>query len=57
MTINDIEATLLDKIAILKSMYGASALLSDSQNTQATDDLASVLETVNPNHDYPPANK
>lgn len=31
--------------------------LTDSQNTDLTDLLATKLETVNPNHDYPPVKK
>ncbi len=31
--------------------------LSETQNVGLTDELAGVLETVNPNHNYPPVPK
>lgn len=57
MTINDIENSLLNTLGLLKAQYGATTTLNAHDNTAATDDLASVLETLNPNHDYPPTNK
>lgn len=54
MTINGIENELAAKIADLKLTYGADATLSVSDNTAAADELAGILETVNPNHDFPP---
>lgn len=31
--------------------------LTEAQNVAYTDGVAGVLETVNPNHSYPPTNK
>ena len=52
-TIDNIKDALLSRINALKEIYGAGEL-SNYDNTAVTDSLAEVLETVNPNHDYPP---
>lgn len=57
MTINDIESDLNAKIEALKITYGAGTTLSPTDNTTATDELAEILGTVNPNHKYPPVVK
>lgn len=57
MTVNEIELQLLNKIAYLKSVYGADTVLSDTQNTEVTDALAGALSDLNPDHNYPPTTK
>jgi len=56
MTIDDILSALSAKADDLKGVYGTGNL-SAGENTNVTDELAKVLETVNPNHDYPPVPK
>ena len=36
------------------AVHGANTSLTDEEQNRNTDGCAEVLETVNPNHDYPP---
>lgn len=56
MTIETIKAALVAKCESLELIYGDGDL-NPANNTSVTDELATVLETVNPNHDYPPVVK
>lgn len=57
MTIAIIRTTLTNKLNSLAATYGENATLSAGDNTSVTDQLATLLDTVNPNHDYPPVVK
>lgn len=57
MTIATIRAALTTKLNALAATYGESAVLTADNNTAATDQLAQVLDDVNPNHQYPPVKK
>ncbi len=57
MTIAAIRAALTARLNALASTYGESATLTGTQNTAATDSLATTLDDVNPNHQYPPVPK
>jgi len=52
MTKTDILNGLADKVAMFYT--NENDTLTSAQQTELTDQLAAYLETVNPNHDYPP---
>ena len=55
MTKTDVLNTLTTKIGDYSA--GPNDELTGFQQTDLCDQLAALLETVNPNHDYPPTNK
>lgn len=55
MTKTDILNALAAKVASFEA--GPDDELSGLQSTQLCDNLAAELETLNPNHDYPPVVK
>ncbi len=57
MTIADLRTILSAALDGQAVIYGENSTLSSADNTAVTDELAAVLETVNPNHNYPPTNK
>jgi 3-oxoacyl-(acyl-carrier-protein) synthase len=57
MTIDDISTALQIKLNEYITVHGSSTQLSDAVNTALTDELAGILETVNPTNDYPPTKK
>ena len=54
MSISDIRAALIAELDRQAAEYGENSTLTSQQNVDVTDTLAGTLETVNPNHDYPP---
>lgn len=59
MTAGTIKTQLTTSINSYLTAHGLddASVLTDSQNVALTDQLAGVLETVNPNHGYPPTTK
>lgn len=57
MTISEIRSALNDELDAKAEIYGETNELIAAHNVIVTDSCATVLETVNPNHDYPPVNK
>ena len=53
------KTTILDALASAVASYPSdpSESLNDTQKTELCDQLAEVLETLNPNHNYPPTVK
>ena len=56
-TIEDIRTALTSALNDLAGQYGEDDPLTPAENTTVTDTLAEQLETLNPNHNYPPTNK
>ena len=56
MNIPTIRESINAKLDLLQENIGTSALTSSGIDT-VTDSVAEILNTVNPNHDYPPVNK
>lgn len=57
MTKQDIINAVVDAITHSTPLKGLNDELTTQENVLATDDAAAALETVNPNHDYPPTQK
>lgn len=57
MNLENIFAPLEAKKAELVALYGLTNELTETANVAITDELAEILNTVNPNHQYPPTNK
>ena len=57
MNLENIFAPLEAKKAELIAIHGLTNELTETANVAITDELAEILNTVNPNHDYPPTNK
>ena len=55
MTKTDILNGIIDKVNNFDA--GANDPLTGTQQTNLTDQIAAYLETVNPNHDYPPTQR
>ena len=57
MNLETIFAPLEAKKAGLVAIHGLTNELTETANVATTDELAEILNTVNPNHQYPPTNK
>lgn len=57
MNIATIRAAMNDILDVYAGIYGESATLTPAQNTEVTDNGASILATVNPTNNYPPVKK
>lgn len=57
MTIAEIRTALNNKLDEVAGTTNEHTTLTETANVALTDELAEILETVNPNHDYPPTNK
>lgn len=56
MTIEEIRENLTNKLNDLALTYGETSVLTQLETTDCTDELAGVLDTVNPNGPcYPPS--
>lgn len=54
MTIAEIRSAIKDELDAKALSFGENTTLTVVQNVAVTDGVAVVLETVNPNLDYPP---
>ena len=55
--VSTIRQAINDQLDVYAGIYGENTILDPTQNTEITDQVAEIIATVNPNHNYPPKNK